>query len=64
VATVTFPNPFLAPPTCVGPPPTGTQALTSYTIGTPTVTGVAITYNGTMASGNTIIETLSCTNPF
>ena len=64
VANVTFPTTtggFMAPPICTHSEG-GTQLLTNVTLGTPTVTGVSITYTGVLAAANTIVETLNCSN--
>jgi hypothetical protein len=62
VATVTFPTALGAAPTSCMHSEGGTQLLTNVTLGTPTTTGVTVTYTGSLAAANTIVETLNCSN--
>jgi hypothetical protein len=61
-ATVTFPTPFIVAPTCGALQTGGTSTtILPVTTGTPTTTGVTITYFGTFVTG-TVITRLTCSN--
>lgn len=63
VLTLTFPTPFLAPPShCNWVETNGTQALSSVTTLSISSTAVAYTFNGSLSASNTITGYSNCGN--